>query len=228
MRIDCHTHTACHSSCATHMPTELMELARMRSIDAVVITEHNYQWTPRDLAPLRQGFPELAIYGGVELTLTEGYDVVVISPGLPPKLPAYPSLDRLMRDIAPMREDTFCFVAHAFRYVSEINPVLSRILDCVDGMEMNSVNILRPGVRLTPDGYQPVNRDCYEEAARRWDPVPLWNTDAHHAPAVGAFATILDGVEPPGDEAGLARLLKTTRGRPWQNTQVLERYLEWR
>lgn len=225
MRIDCHTHTACHSACASLKPRELVELAQLRSIDGLVITEHRHQWTKEDMAPLRSLYPDMALYAGVEITLAEGYDVVVISPGLPESIMAYPFIDALMDAMEPMREDVFLFVAHPFRYTNDLTPNLARILEKVDGIEMNSMNLLRGGAQLTDQGYQPQNSRCYAEARKRFDLIPIWNTDAHHPPSVGAIATEFPNAEPWADEAELAHYLKTTPGKPYQSSLLIEQFL---
>ncbi len=79
MRIDCHVHTARHSACSDIDPAQACRLALARGLSGLVFTEHHHQWEECELECLRQDFPGLGLYTGVELTLAEGHDMIVIT-----------------------------------------------------------------------------------------------------------------------------------------------------
>ena len=60
MKIDHHIHTSRHSPDSSIDPVKLVERACEIGLDAVVITEHDYQWQPDELAELAARAPTLA------------------------------------------------------------------------------------------------------------------------------------------------------------------------
>ena len=52
--IDLHLHTRRHSACSIIDESRLIDRAVKAGLDGLVITEHHYQWTPEELAALRQ------------------------------------------------------------------------------------------------------------------------------------------------------------------------------
>lgn len=224
MLLDCHTHTRVHSACASLEPDTLCKLALDRGVDALVLTEHHHQWTQETLRELETNHPPLRLYAGVELTLAEGYDVILIAP--PPLLHAYGAISmfqplrRLQKRLALVREEVFAFVAHPFRYACDTPEALSRIFAWVDGMEVNSVNILRGG-HVPQDGlYAPANWQCYADALASTGCLAMYNTDCHHPQGVGALANDIPG-GPPADEAALVRCLRSAAITQWQHRNVL-------
>jgi hypothetical protein len=225
MLLDCHLHTNTHSPCSSMEPEEMCRTAFARGIDAVVITEHNVQWRSRDLDALRAVHPGLTIYSGMEVWVAEGYDVAVIAANVPP-LPAMPSFSRLISLLSPVREDVFVFVAHPFRYVEGMTEELQAIFKQVDGIEMNSVNILRGGWERDGERFLSGKHRLYQEARQRFGLVGLYNTDSHHAFSVGTIANLLEGETLPEGEAELAALLKGSRPVEHQNPKALAACLE--
>lgn len=226
MLLDCHAHTSLYSSCSRLTPLELCTLAQQRGLQGQVITEHRRHWPEEELDVLRAAFPGLRLYGGVELSLREGYDVVCITGPIRLFVPVFPDVDDLRRAIAPCRDETFCFVAHPFRYHDDMPPELEDILSVVDGIEMNSVNILRNNAVRKKDCFTPRNRARYEEARRRFALTPLYNTDTHKSTSVASIANCLDVGELPASSASLARLLRNNEPRQWQNVELLEKHLQ--
>lgn len=225
MRIDCHAHTRTYSSCSSLRPAELCSLALERGLHGIVITEHRRQWPPEDLDMLRQRFPRLAIYSGVEISTVEGYDVVLIS-DLRLDLPDFPSASHLRRLFDEHDEEIFSFVAHPFRYRNMMTEDLQRILQVVEGIEMNSVNILKSGPEELDGRFEPDNRDKYLQARQKYNLLPLYNTDTHAKDSVAALANELPCDVPPTDAKGLIRLLRSGAGKQWQDPARIERFLE--
>lgn len=228
MRLDCHAHTRRYSACSSLAPDELCRLALERGLDAVVFTEHHHQWTRADLARLEQAHPPLRLYAGMELSLAEQYDVVLIAP--PPLLTsaslARPRLHlaEIARRLAPVRQQIFSFVAHPFRYSCAIPQTLQDILHWVDGMEVNSVNLLKYSHVQHQGLVAPANWECYAQALARTPCIALYNTDCHHPSGVGALANQLPG-PPPEDEAGLVQLLRSAPIVQWQHASGLQALL---
>ncbi len=220
MLLDCHLHTSIHSPCSSMEPEDMCRAALAGGVDALVITEHSVQWRPWDLDALRAAHPGLTIYSGMEVWVEEGYDVAVIAANMPP-IPFMPPFARLISLLAPVREEVFVFVAHPFRYVEGMTEELQAIFKQVDGIEMNSVNILRGGWERDGERFLSGKHRLYQEARQRFGLVGLYDTDAHHVRSVGTIANLLEGETPPGSEAELAALLKSARPMEHQNPKAL-------
>jgi hypothetical protein len=226
MRADCHVHTQRHSACSRLDPHQACRQAVRRGIDLMVFTEHHYMWSQEELAGLRLAHPELVLLSGVELTVAEMHDVVVIAPcgvvhGLRAWMPAA-DLGRALEEVGP---DAFSFVAHPFRYTDRLGPELSSVLDVVDGVEMNSWNLLKNGYDLDNGLYRPHNHRLYDRVRRDWPHlVGVFNTDAHHKDILGTVGMDLDGGR-VRDEADLARVLKAGLVREFQEPRLLDKLL---
>lgn len=222
-RLDCHVHTCRYSTCSSMSPEEACSAALARGLDALVLTEHHRQWRPRELETLRRAFPGLALYTGAEITLAEGHDVVVVGDAARLELaPGCPLAD-LDRAIAPVRKQVFTFVAHAFRWADTVTPEAEAVFRWADGLEMNSINILRSAWRRREGRLEPENADLYAAASSDYGLLPLFNSDAHHVSAVGCIAGELPG-QPPDDVSGLALLLRNAMQTQIQNSSCLAAY----
>ena len=226
MIIDCHLHTEAYSACSHMSADALCRRAVARGVDAVVITEHHQWWPGGELDQLRERHPALRVYNGVELTLEEGYDVVMIGPKPALRPTPYMSLDGLTQLLGDERQEQFLFSAHPFRYVPSMAPDLLRILGRMDGVEMNSVNILWPMPNAKNGRLAPTTERLYAMARDEFGLTPLYNTDGHRESAVGLIANDidLDGAEPPADEAELAALLKLAQPKERQDLDGLRKY----
>jgi predicted metal-dependent phosphoesterase TrpH len=69
MKIELHLHTLRHSACATEQPEEILPKLIKAKYGAVFLTEHDAVWDERELSGLRNRFPEILIFPGVELTV---------------------------------------------------------------------------------------------------------------------------------------------------------------
>lgn len=224
MRIDCHVHTARYSACSRLDPERACKLALARGLDALVFTEHHRLWPRLELSWLAAGHPGLALLTGVELTLAEGYDLVVISGAARPQMPSYPAFSAVVEVLAGVREQVFAFVAHPFRYDPELTRELAAILSWADGIEADSVNVLRAGHHLKAGRYRPDCADLVAQVSASFGLVPLYNSDAHVETALGAVANDFPG-ESAGDEDALVRLLRRSRPEEHQDPALLARLL---
>ena len=227
MLIDCHIHTSEHSSCAVIDAYAICSLALKRGLDAVVFTDHHHRWNRDELSPLRNAFPDLGLYSGVEISLEGRQDLLVIGPDVPETTPRPVSFASLKKSLRPVREEAFIVLAHAFRYIDHIPPALEEILEYVDALELNSVNILRSGRLLRQGRCIPERKALYQAAMKKYGLVGIYNSDAHYPDAVGAvYSEIPDAALPP-DTAGLAAMLRSTKTfAERQDAELLERFFD--
>lgn len=221
MRIDCHFHTSRHSACSLVSPERACELALARGLDALLITEHDRYWDKEALATLQAGFPGIKLYAGIEMVLAEGYHVVAVGRRLLRGVAPLLTLAQLEAMLQGCREDVFLFAAHAFRYDPRPLPTLPGVLSFCDGLEMNSINILRGHAVSNATRLQPDNQELYVRHLVEYRLTPVFNTDGHDEAVVGCIANQLDAAGPPGDEIALARLLKTSHPTEYQNRDLL-------
>jgi len=224
VRIDCHLHTARYSACSRLDPERACKLALARGLDALVFTEHHRYWPREELARLGADHPGLTLLTGVELTLAEGYDLVLISGEARPRLAAYPPFSAVVDALAAVREHVFAFVAHPFRYDPELTRELAEIMAWADGLEAGSVNVLRAGYHVVGGRIRPDCKALTEQTAQSFGLVQVYNSDAHDEPAVGAIANDFPG-ETVRDEDALVRLLKRAQPGEHQEPALLARLL---
>jgi hypothetical protein len=157
----------------------------------------------------------------MEVSVREGYDVVVIGTQLNALGQRHMPIENLVDAVADRRDEVFLFVAHPFRFSKRFDRRLTRVLDAVDGIEMNSVNIMRGHYVIRDGRYSSDDDALYERALQGRDLVRLYNSDAHSQDAVGAIMSRIEG-HAPENEAALASMLKTQQPDEVQNSQLLE------
>ena len=226
MLIDLHTHTSRYSSCSVLHPEELCRLSVERGLDAIVLTEHFIMWSQEERDMLQNRFPQLKIYRGVEISVREGYDVICITALEDLNVQSLLSVENFKKLLGPALDSSFLFVAHPFRFDSELTPGLQEVLRNVDGIEMNSINIFKTDPVLTGNRYHPRNEECYIRARDQYRLIPLYNTDTHHPFSVGGIAGYLETDHIPADETALCSLLRNAAAVERQNPQVIKRFLK--
>ena len=77
MKIELHLHTNRYSQCSVVTPEEVMRRLVEEGYGAVCITEHHAMWSDGELEALRNEFPCLRIFPGVELNTGNG-DLLVL------------------------------------------------------------------------------------------------------------------------------------------------------
>ncbi|MFP4314797.1 MAG: PHP domain-containing protein [Desulfovibrionales bacterium] len=226
MLIDCHVHTTRYSGCSTLSPKWACEWAEDRGLDVLVLTEHQVQWTTPEIAILRKEYPGLKIFSGVEVSLEEGFDVVLIASiqGLTyPPFPHRISLAEFQDSLRVVRGERFAFIAHPFRWTNQRSLEMDLVLAAVDGIEMSSINILHNNVRREKNRYVARNATLYQQAREEYGLIPLYNTDSHTEGSVGALANRVDG-QIPATGSELAALLKRAHPEEYQNQDLLKRF----
>lgn len=226
MRIDCHTHTAKYSSCSRLGPRELCDWALQRGLQGLVLSEHRLQWRKDELDELQRRFPDLKLYSGMEVSLREGYDVVLLAGETILDLPPFPDVDSLARALKPHGDTIFSFVAHPFRYRSFMTPELQEVLEIVEGIEMNSINILKQAVVKDNGYYMPENHALYRKTQQTYELAPVYNSDTHARDSVATIANELPGACCPPGTRELGTLLREGAAREWQNTRQIETFLD--
>jgi hypothetical protein len=97
---------------------------------------------------------------------------------------------------------------------------MESVLSRVQGIEMNSINILRGKLRQEGERFLPEDNHLYIQAQEKFGLVPLFNTDSHSEKTVGIIASLIDGSPPRGGSA-LASMLKKSRPAEYQDEQLL-------
>lgn len=193
MLIDLHNHTIPLSIDSGLRAEKLIELARRRGLDAILLTEHDRLWDAEALARVR-GLGDLIVLAGCEVTTQVGH---VIAIGLSAFRTEFHDLATLRR--AADADGAILIAAHPLRDGQRIagHPELLPLFDAVEafnGTESVTHNDL--AARLAADRGLPA----------------VGGSDAHTDYEVGLGATEVEG--DPRDEAGLIAAIVAGRVRP--------------
>jgi predicted metal-dependent phosphoesterase TrpH len=177
MRFDHHLHTEKHSPDSIIDPGKLIEHAPRIGLDGVVITEHDYQWEPGELAELAALAAPLRVFSGVEVSAREGHFLVY---GLP-------SLDDVFAGIAlaellsvVRRHEAAIVGAHPFRWDQPFDEIVAEHGPVFDALELVSNNVTTE-TRLRT------------EALLRAHPMgATGSSDAHEIATLGCYFTEFD------------------------------------
>jgi predicted metal-dependent phosphoesterase TrpH len=170
MKFDLHLHTSRHSPDSSMAPEAMLRRARELGLDGLVITEHDWLWTEKELEELRAEAPGLVILSGIEVSTREGHFLVygVTNPfGVPRGI----GVAALCHEVH--RQGGVVVGAHPFRFGQRFNDILHRDKPELDGLEMMSSNM---------------NADCRRlavEVQTRLGLAGLGNSDAHHEDTLG-------------------------------------------
>lgn len=191
MKIDLHVHTLERSSCAVSSEEEQILTAIARGLDAIVITDHARLVSPEHIEALNRQYAPFRIFSGVEITVQEREDVLVLGihdPVLETRKWTYPELHAFAR-----RHGGWLAIAHPFRYRPTIDVDLERYPP--DALEACSMNV--------PRG----ERQHIREIAGRLRIPVVCNSDAHVTQSLGVAYNDLH--ETPADEVALIHLLRS-------------------
>src|ERR1700716_4051903 len=81
-KFDHHLHTSRHSPDSSIDPLVLIEHAKAVGLDGVVITDHDFQWDPEEVAELAAQVKGLHVFSGAEVSAREGHFLVYGLPNL--------------------------------------------------------------------------------------------------------------------------------------------------
>jgi len=196
-KIDHHVHTSRHSPDSVIDPDVLVERARLAGLDAVVITEHDYQWQAEELADLNARADGLVVLSGVEVSAREGHFLVYGLPDLEGIRPGIVLADLL----TIVKERAAAIVAaHPFRWDQEFQVIVAQHGPVFDGVELVSNNI-------TPE--------TRAKAAALLKTTPMGVTgssDGHDPAAVGCYYTEFPGEVKTMED--FVRVVRQGQGRP--------------
>ena len=206
-KIDHHLHTSRHSPDSVIEPWELVERAKLAGLDAVVITEHDYQWKADELADLNAMADGLVVLSGVEVSAREGHFLVYGLPNLDGVGPGITLADLLK---VVKTQNAAIVAAHPFRWDQPFDEIVAQHGPVFDGVELVSNNVT-PQTRARA------------EALLRTTPMGVTgSSDGHDPEAVGCYYTEFPGeVKTIGD---FVRSLRHGDGRPrhragaWQSS----------
>lgn len=171
-KIDHHIHTSRHSPDSAIDPVVLLSRARAIGLDAVVITEHDYQWTADELLGLSDWAEGLVVLSGVEVSAREGHFLVYGLPDLS-EAPAGIELADLLRVVR--RHDAAIVAAHPFRWDQDFEAIVAEHGPAFDALELISNNV-------TPE-----NRLKTEGMLQRFPMGATGSSDAHEPAVVGCY-----------------------------------------
>jgi len=201
-KIDHHVHTTKYSPDSVIQPSVLVARARAAGLDAVIITEHDAQWTPKELAALQREAGELLVLSGAEVSTREGHFLVY---GLPDLARAGPGIGvgeliRLVR-----KQGAAIVAAHPFRWDQDFRALVAEHGPAFDGLELVSNNV-------TPETRQ----QTAALLAERPEMGATGSSDGHEPAIVGCYYTEVEGpVRSIGD---FVSALKGRRFRPGQTS----------
>ena len=178
MRIDLHTHTSNYSNCASSTEAEQIEAAIAAGLDAMVLTDHNYQRTKEYLDTLNEKYAPFKIFAGVEINVTDACeDVLVIGVY---DLAAhnyeswtYPALYAYTRE-----RGGFIAIPHAFRYN--------------DGVNCDVVNFVPDAFELKSKNINPARAHLIQNLADELGVQTVVASDAHRTLNIGMHHLVLD------------------------------------
>jgi hypothetical protein len=141
MKVQLHLHTSRYSFCAVESPTRMLaELCRLR-YDAVFLTEHDALWSQPELKELREQFPQIAIYPGLERSV-QGQHLLILGA----QDPTFLEIDDMQEILSlARRQDLPTILAHPFRWQGG-DAVLRSGLELPDAIELKTCNQQGPAL----------------------------------------------------------------------------------
>ncbi|MFA6241300.1 MAG: hypothetical protein WC655_10245 [Candidatus Hydrogenedentales bacterium] len=128
MKVEIHSHTNRYSPASRIPPSELVTMAEASGYDALFITEYGKVWSSREIAGLNEMTEHLHVYPGIELTLPDGQNVLVLGADNP----VYESLTTPSEIFAQACADGYLTVlSHPFPW----GEALPRYLALADAIE---------------------------------------------------------------------------------------------
>lgn len=151
MKVEIHCHTDQYSSCSRIPPKELVAMAEASGYDLLFLTEHGRVWPRRDLAALHELCERLRILPGIEISLPDGQDILVLGADNP----VYESLATPSEVFAQACADGYLTViAHPFRW----HDALPGYCALADGVETVTCNHPEPEQARGAREYADANR----------------------------------------------------------------------
>lgn len=193
MKFDLHMHTTRHSPDSVMDPRALVRRARELGLDGVVITEHDWLWTEKELEELRAAEPGLVVLAGVEVSARQGHFLAygVRNPFAIPRGIHVADLCREMH-----RQGGVVVAAHPYRWGQDFDRILRKDRPELDGLELMTKNMDADGRRRAADVF------------RTHALTGLGSSDAHAVPELGLCYTEFEA-----DIRDVRGLVEAIRGR---------------
>jgi len=190
---DMHLHTKRHSPDSAINPFSLVRRAQQLGLTGVVITEHDWLWSEKELDELRAATPGMQVYAGVEVSANEGHFLCygVTDAG---KLPKGIDVVELCREVHA--QGGAVVAAHPYRWGQDFDEILDQ-QPLLDGLEVMSSNM---------------DSDCRKKAwSRKLERNTPWaamgNSDAHQLEVVAyCYSVFPQNIR---DQADLLEAIRT-------------------
>ncbi len=201
-RFDLHLHTSRHSADSSIDPLRLVERARDLGLDGIVITEHDWLWTPPELDELAAAAAGLRVFAGIEVTAREGH-FLVYGVHNPFAMPRGIGLFELCREAH--NQGGAIVAAHPFRWGQPFDEIVRELRPELDGIEVMTSNM---------------DAECRVRAAliqhaERW--TALGSSDAHQEEVIGCCHTEFPAAI--RDQRDLIEALRGGQSHPQQQAQ---------
>lgn len=178
MKFDHHLHTSRHSPDSVMDPDDLLDRAREIGLDGVVITEHDHQWKPGELAELAARADGLKVFSGVEVSAREGHFLVYGLPDLSDVGPGI-SVKELLKVVE--RRGAAIVAAHPFRWLQPFDEIVARHGCAFHGVEYVSKNVTAETRAQT-------------DALLKTSPMPrTGSSDSHEVDTLGCYYSEIEG-----------------------------------
>ncbi len=198
MIIEMHCHTSEHSACSQVSAADMVKKAVQVGIQALVITDHHYQWDEEELEVLRKtaGVPEtFKIFSGQEVTTTDYGDILLYGAEK-----TYHKQKISLEDIRAENPDAAIIWAHPYR--NKKIPAPDKLLSPL----INAIEIFNSNYSLLEAN----------KALNDWHELKFTatgGTDTHALSYTGSYPTIFDHPVNSMDE--FVEELKAGRCRPY-------------
>jgi predicted metal-dependent phosphoesterase TrpH len=174
--VDLHVHASERSGCSIAGEEELIRAAIDYGLDGLAFTDHHRLVGEERIEELNLRYAPFRVFGGVEVSLVGGEDVLVYGVNEPALEAAnwnYPELFRLVRS-----RGGFVTLAHPFRYSDSIAIDIERYPP--DAVETRSVHIDSRQAAM-------IRRTLATRPL-----APVFNSDAHRVEHVGLYCNDLE------------------------------------
>jgi predicted metal-dependent phosphoesterase TrpH len=175
--VDHHLHTTLHSPDSIIEPEELAYRARRAGLDALVVTDHDHQWTEAELEEVNNSSSGVLILSGVEVSAREGHFLVY---GLPSHREAPPGI--ALADLLQVvnRYQAAIVAAHPFRWGQPFDEIVRTHGPVFHGVELVSNNVTAETRRLA------------SELLERTPMPATGSSDAHVPDVIGCYRTAFE------------------------------------
>ena len=184
MRIDLHVHAKERSDCAIDGEENVIRAAIAHGLDGLAFTDHQRLVPPGRLAELNRRYAPFRVFSGIEITLLDGEDMLVLGVHdreLEARDWNYHDLFNFARE-----QNGFLALAHPFRFHDSIEIPIEEYPP--NAVEIHSKNMRASDERRV--------RAILERLNLR----PLCNSDAHRAAHVGVYYNQLERMVRDEDE----------------------------